>query len=127
MCTDANSTSSRDDAFPSSEVAPVDPHAVWIIIVVVLCVSILCLSVVVCVRLYYRPRHQLKLAGTSESCPNPAYDDYTHKDSCLPPQYTSHDRPYQYKFVPTYDSQQINEMLKTPSVGAVERSTFAPV
>lgn len=99
----------------------------WITIAVVLCVSVLCLSVVVCVRLCYRPRHQLKLDGTPESCPNPAYDDYTHKDSCLPPQYTSHDHPYQYKFVPTYDSQQINEMLKTPSIGAVERSTFAPV
>ena len=87
---------------------------------------VLLLSVVFCVlHLRYRPRQQLKLDGTSKSCPNPAYDGYTHKDSCLP-QYTSHDRPYQYKFVPTYDSQ-INEVLKTSSTGAVERSTFAPV
>jgi len=125
LCTDANSTSSRGDPFPSSELAPVDPLTVCIIIIIV----VLCFLVVVGILwcLYCRPRQQLKLDGTSESCPNPAYDDYTHKDSCLSPQYTSHDRPYQYKFVPTYDSQQINEMLKTPSIGAVEKSTFAPV
>jgi len=102
----------------------VNPHTVWIIVVVALFVS-----VVVCFLwcLCCRPKQQLKLDGTSESCPNPAYDDYTHKDSCLPHQYTSHDRPYQYKFVPTCESQHINEVLKTSSIGAVEKSTFAPV
>lgn len=127
MCTDANSTSSRGDPFPSSEVT-LDPVTVFVIAAFIIIIVGLVLYVVFCVlRPCYRPRQQLKLDGTSKSCPNPAYDDYTHKDSCLPPQYTSHDRRYQYKFVPTYDSQQINEMLKTPSIGAVERPTFAPV
>jgi hypothetical protein len=95
--------------------------------VVIIFLVVLVLFFVLVLYLRCRPRQQLQLDGTPRSCPNPAYDDYTHKDLCPPPQYTSQDRQYQYKFVPTYDSQQINEMLKTPSVGAVEKSTLAPL
>jgi hypothetical protein len=98
------------------------------LIIIIIVLSCVCFGLILyfgCQRFCHR--QQLKLDGATKSLPNPAYDDYTHEDSCPPPQYTSHDSPYQYKFVPSYDSQQINEMLKTPPIGAVEKSTFAPV
>jgi len=134
LCPEADSTSGHADSVPSSEVAPLGlfTESMYIIIILVLlCVSI-CLALYVGYQ-YCRHRQQLKLDGTPKSCPNPAYHGYAHRDLCPPPQYTSGDRhrskvdPYQYKYVPTYDSQQINGMLKSPSFGAVEKSTFAPV
>lgn len=127
VCSDADSASGHGDSVPSSEVAPERSPTVYIIAIVVLLCVCICLAFCLVYLYCHRHRQQLKLDGTSKSCPNPAYVGYTHKDSYPPPQYTSHDRPYQYDPVPTYDSQQINEMLTTTSVGTVEKSTLAPV
>jgi hypothetical protein len=94
----------------------------------IICILVL-LCVCICLALYigyqcYRQRRQLRLDGTPKSCPNPAYDGYTHSNPYPPPQYTSGDDSHlkvgsydECKYVPMYEeSQQIN-MLKASSFG----------
>ncbi|XP_049857178.1 cysteine-rich motor neuron 1 protein-like [Schistocerca gregaria] len=78
----------------------------------------------------YRKK-QYKL-GSLKSCPSSAYNNYVHRDSFAPPRYTSGDRqskcePCHYKYVPTYDTTQFSDFVKSPSFGATEKTALAPV
>ncbi|PSN44046.1 hypothetical protein C0J52_26083 [Blattella germanica] len=107
-------------------------ESTYIVIILIL----LCITTILALYMghnYCRNRQQLKLTGTPKSCPNPVYHDYAHTDSYPPPHYNSSDHhrskvdPYQYRYVPTYDSQQINDMLKSSSIGVTEKTALAPV
>nr|CAD7400890.1 unnamed protein product [Timema cristinae] len=78
-----------------------------------------------------RRRQHLTFDGSPKSGPSPAYKGYTHHDDSFPPpHYSTADRGskmYQYDYVPSYDPQHINDMLKSPSIEATEKSAIARV
>lgn len=94
-----------------------------LIIVIFLVVVI----IVVVYKLYQCfKKRQLKMDISPKSCPNPAYNAYSHRNSFPPPRYISTDRQAKYKYVPTYDTQQF-DLLKSSSLGASEKTALAPV
>lgn len=119
LCSEADGTSSHADSVPSSSG---DSPVVFTESMYIICILVL-LCVCICLALYIGYQcYRQRLDSTPKSCPNPAYDGYTHSNPYPPPDYTSGDRSHlkvgsydEYKFVPMYEeSQQIN-MLKAPS------------
>ncbi|GLG92640.1 Putative cysteine-rich protein 11, partial [Gryllus bimaculatus] len=101
----------------------------YLLIIGVFLVIFMILLAYICYQCYLN--RQPKLDVSPKSCPNPAYNGYTHRNSFPPPRYTSTDRQskceaYHYKYVPSYDSQQFDS-LKSPSFGASEKTALAPV